>query len=47
MAQFFEQFRLVIPDHQRDVTIMLQNMSDADIKIPQCTTIGFIKNLKK
>ena len=25
---------------------MLQNMSDVDIKIPRCTTIGFIENLK-
>jgi hypothetical protein len=24
---------------------MLQNMSDADIKIPRCTTFGFIENL--
>jgi hypothetical protein len=26
---------------------MLQNMSDVQIEIPQCTTIGFIENLNK
>ena len=44
--QLFAQPGLVIPDHQGDVTIMLQNMSDVDIEIPRCTTIGFIENLK-
>jgi hypothetical protein len=36
---------LVVSDHQGDVTIMQQNMSDVDIEIPQCTTIGLIENL--
>ncbi len=44
--QLFAQPGLVIPDHQGDVTIMLQNVSNVDIEIPQCTTIGFIENLK-
>jgi dUTPase len=43
--QLFTQSGLVVSDHQGDVTIMLQNMSDVDIEIPQCTTIGFISNL--
>ncbi len=43
--QLFAQPGLVIPDHQGDMTIMLQNMSDVDIEIPRCTTIGFIENL--
>jgi hypothetical protein len=44
--QLFAQPRLVILDLQGDVTIMLENMSDVDIEIPRCTTIGFIENLK-
>jgi hypothetical protein len=43
--QLFAQPGLVVPDHQGDVTIKLQNMSDVDIEIPRCTTIGFIENL--
>jgi hypothetical protein len=43
--QLFAQPGLVIPDHLGDVTIMLQNMSDVDIEIPRCTTIGSIENL--
>jgi hypothetical protein len=44
--QLFAQAGLVILDHQKDVTIMLQHMSDVDIEIPQCPIIGFIENLK-
>ncbi len=44
--QLFAQTRLKIQDHQGDVTIMLQDMSDVDIEIPKCATIGFIENIK-
>jgi hypothetical protein len=37
---------LIIQDHQGDVTIMLQNISDVTIEIPQCTAFGFIDNFK-
>ena len=41
----FAQPGLVVPNHQRDVTIMLQNCSDQDIEIPRNTTLGYIENL--
>ena len=41
----FAQPGLVIPNHQLDVTIMLQNCSDQDIKIPSNTTLGYLENL--
>ena len=42
----FAQPGLVIPSHQGDVTIMLQNCSDQDIEIPRNTTLGYLENLK-
>jgi hypothetical protein len=45
--QIFAQPGLVIPNHQGDVTIQLQNCSDVDITIPRDTVIGYIENLKK
>ena len=42
----YTQPGLVVPDHQGDVTIMLQNCSNVDMEIPRCTTIGFLENLK-
>ena len=42
----FAQPGLVIPDHQGDVTLLIQNCSDQDVEIPRCTTLGFIENLK-
>ncbi len=39
--QLFAQPGLVIPDHQGDVTIMMQNMSVVGIKVPPFTTIVF------
>jgi hypothetical protein len=44
--QLFGQPGLIILDHQENVTIMLQNMSDVHYEIPRCTAIGFIENLK-
>ena len=41
----FSQPGLVVPNHQGDVTIMLQNCSDQDIKIPRDTTLGYLENL--
>ncbi len=43
--QLFAQPGLKIMDHQGDVTIKLKNMSDVDIEIPKCITIGFIENI--
>ena len=43
--QIFSQPELVIPDHQGDVTMILQNCSSQDIEIPIGTTVGFIENL--
>jgi hypothetical protein len=40
--QLFAKSGLVAPDHQGDVTIMLQNMSDVDIELPRCTTLGLL-----
>ncbi len=42
----FSQPGLVEPNHQGDVTLILQNCSDVDIEIPRCTAIGFLKNLQ-
>ena len=36
----FYQADLVVPNHQGDVTIMLQNCLDQDIEIPKNTTLG-------
>jgi hypothetical protein len=42
--QLFAQPGLVVWDHQGDVTIMLQNMSDVDIEIQQCFfNVGTLK----
>ena len=41
----FSQPGLVVPNHQGDVTIMLQNCSDQDIEIPRNTTLGYLENL--
>ena len=43
--QLFAQPGLVVPNHQGDVVIMLQNCSSVDITIPRDTVIGFIENL--
>ena len=43
--QVFSQPGLVVPDHQGDVTLILQNCSSQDIEIPRGTTMGFIENL--
>jgi hypothetical protein len=42
----FSQPGLVEPNHQGDVTLLLQNCSDVDIEIPRCTAIGFLENLQ-
>ena len=42
----FSQPGLVVPNHQGDVTIMLQNCSDQDIDIPRNTTLGYLENFK-
>ena len=34
---------LVVPDHQGDVTIMLQNCSNVDMEIPRCTAMVSLK----
>ena len=31
------------PNHQGDVTIILQNCSDQDIEIPRNTTLGYLE----
>ncbi len=36
---------LVIPNHQGDVTLWLQNCGDEEMEIPRCTAIGFLENL--
>ena len=41
----FSQPGLVVPNHQGDVIIMLQNCSDQDIEIPRNTTLGYLENL--
>ena len=43
--QIFSQPGLVVPDHQGDITLILQNCSSQDIEIPRGTTVGFIENL--
>jgi hypothetical protein len=45
-SAFFLKPRLVVPNHQGDVTIHLQNCSDVNIKIPRCIAIGFLENLQ-
>ena len=42
----FSQPGLVIPNHQGDVTIKLQNCGYVDMEIPRCTTIGYLENLQ-
>ena len=42
----FSQPGLVIPNHQGDVTVILQNCGDVDMEIPRCTTIGYLENLQ-
>ena len=42
----FSQPGLVVPNHQGDVTLLLQNCGDVDIEIPRCTAIGYIENLQ-
>ena len=37
---------LVVPNHQHDVTVILQNCTEVDMEIPRCTVIGFIENLR-
>jgi hypothetical protein len=37
---------LVVPNHQGDVTILLQNCGDVDMEIPRCTAIGYLENLQ-
>jgi hypothetical protein len=36
----------VVPNHQGDITILLQNCGDVDMEIPRCTAIGYLKNLQ-
>jgi hypothetical protein len=38
----FSQPGLVVPNHQADFTMLLQNC-DVDLEIPRCTAIGFLK----
>ena len=45
-SALFLQPGLVVPYHQGDVTILLQNCSEVNIEIPRCTAIGFLENLK-
>jgi hypothetical protein len=42
----FSQPGLVVPDHQGDITILLQNCGDVDMEIPRCTAIRFLENLQ-
>ena len=42
----FSQPGLVVPNHQGDVTILLQNCGDVDMEIPRCTAIGYLENLQ-
>ena len=39
------QPRLVVPNHQSDVTFFLQNCKDGDMELPRSIVIGFIENL--
>ena len=41
----FCQPSLVVPNHQGDVTILLQNCPDQDVEIPRNTTLGYLENL--
>ena len=43
--QIFSQPGLVTPNHQGDVTLILQNCSNQAIEIPRGTSLGFIENL--
>ena len=45
-SALFSQPELVVPNHQGDVTILLQNCGDVDMEIPRCTAIGFLENLQ-
>jgi hypothetical protein len=38
----FLQPGLVVPNHQSDVTIIMQNCGHVDMEIPRCTAIGFL-----
>ncbi len=42
----FLQPGVVIPNHQGDVTLLLQNCSDVGMEIPRCKAIGFLENFK-
>ena len=42
----FAQPGLVVPNHQGDVTLLLQNCGDVDMEIPRCTAIGYLENLQ-
>jgi hypothetical protein len=42
----FSQPGLVEPNHQGDITLLLQNCSGVDVEIPRCTAIGFLENLQ-
>jgi hypothetical protein len=42
----FSQPGLVVPNHQGDVTILLQNCSDVDMEILRCMAVGFLENVK-
>ena len=44
--QIFSQPGLVTPNHQGDVTLILQNCSNQAIEIPRGTSLGFIENLR-
>jgi hypothetical protein len=40
----FPQPGLVVPNHEGDVTILLQNFGDVEIEIPRCTAIGYLSS---
>jgi hypothetical protein len=42
----FSQPGLVIPNHQGDVNLLLQNCSEVDMEIPRCTANEFLENLQ-
>jgi hypothetical protein len=35
---------LVVPNSEGNVTILLENCGDVDVKIPSCTAVGFLKS---
>ena len=44
--QIFSQPGLVTPNHQGDVTLILQNCSNQAIEIPRGMSLGFNENLR-